>query len=327
MSSLCALSNLTITTRHAASQCAYRLEYDKNGLIKSKTQCARAIGTTVTLEKLFHTLPVRHKEFTKNLKREYHKLMSLIQCYCLISDGVKLSCYHSTSSDKSSTKLMATHSKNSLKENIIEIFGLSSFQQLIKIEQVVPDEDQLAEFKINMSPERVDEELSKMFRLEGFVSSCSHGMGRAAPDRQYIYVNKRPCDNTRIVKLVNEVFHQFNRTQYPMLVLNVSMEGSFVDVNVTPDKLQMFIKNENYLLAIIKASLAKMYNKIFKSLNIENSSFHNSEKSAALMASFCSTSSSSSDVSSPRLNSTRLNETLSDKPSEKSSLNDITEIK
>jgi DNA mismatch repair protein PMS2 len=316
LSSLCALSNLTITTRHANSQCAFRLEYDKSGIIKSKAQCARAPGTTVTLEKLFHTLPVRHKEFTKNLKREYHKLMHLIQCYCLISDGVKLSCFH-TQGDKS-TKLMSTHSKNSLKENVIEIFGLSSFQSLVKFEQIDPDEEILAEFKVVNQLARQDNEESpadatednrngssldemrkknNLFQLEGFISSCSHGQGRSAPDRQYIYVNKRPCDNSKIVKLVNEIFHQFNRTQYPMFILNISLDGQNVDVNVTPDKLQMFIKSENYLLAIIKASLLKIYNKLFKHLNLSQSSFHNSEKSASLMMSFCS----------PTLNSTKIN--------------------
>ena len=133
-----------------------------------------------------------------------------------------------------------------------------------------------------------------IFQLEGFVSSCAHGMGRSAPDRQYIYVNKRPCDNAKVVKLCNEVYHQFNRTQYPMFILNIGLDGQNVDVNVTPDKLQMFIKNENYLLAILKASLLRIYNRIFKSLNVAMSSFHSSEKSAALMMSFCSPTMSSS---------------------------------
>jgi DNA mismatch repair protein PMS2 len=307
LSSLCALSNLTITTRQAQATCAYRLEYDKNGVIKSKTQCARAPGTTVTLEKLFHTLPVRHKEFTKNLKREYHKLMHLIQCYCLISDGVKLSCFHILG-DKS-TRMMSTHSKNSLKENVIEIFGLSTFQSLVKFEQVEPDEEILAEFKASshlkkqkqpvqdadnfdnsIDMEAVEKQVMSMFRLEGFVSNCTHGMGRSAPDRQYVYVNKRPCDNSRIVKLFNEVFHQFNRTQYPMFILNVSLAGHDVDVNVTPDKLQMFIKSENYLLAIIKASLLRTFNRLFKSMSLSQSTLQSgtSQKSAELMMSFCS---------------------------------------
>ena len=75
---------------------------------------------------------------------------------------------------------------------------------------------------------------------------------------------------------LNEIFHQFNRNQYPMFVLNVTMNSS--DVDVTPDKLQMFFKNENILLEIIKSSLLKMYTKSFKNLNLDESSLSQNSK-------------------------------------------------
>lgn len=40
---------------------ATKLEYDHNGVLVSKSIAARPVGTTVTVEKLFSTLPVRHK--------------------------------------------------------------------------------------------------------------------------------------------------------------------------------------------------------------------------------------------------------------------------
>ncbi|CAF0854931.1 unnamed protein product [Brachionus calyciflorus] len=299
LSSLCALCNLAIVTRESSTVVATRLEYDKTGIIKTQTQCARPIGTTVILEKLFHTLPVRHKEFIKNLKREYHKLMHVIQSYCLISEGVKISCFNIIS-DKS-TKLISTHSKNSLKDNIIEIFSLNAFNTLIKFDQAEPTNEILIEYKlINPGSEiqsetgdnlvEMSQEISKYsehFKIEGYISSCSHNQGRSAPDRQYFYVNKRPCDHSKITKLVNEIYHQFNRTQYPMFVLSIKMDSHDVDVNVTPDKLQMFFKNESILLAILKASLLKMFNKNYKSVNVNDTSFHN-EKSSELMRSFVS---------------------------------------
>ncbi len=41
-------------------------------------------------------------------------------------------------------------------------------------------------------------------RLTGWLSSCVHGEGRAAADRQFYYINSRPCDPARISKVVNE---------------------------------------------------------------------------------------------------------------------------
>ena len=297
MSSLCSLSNLTITTRNAQSTKATRIEYDPNGLIRNKTSCARSVGTTIQLEKLFHSLPVRHKEFIKNLKREYHKLMYIVQSYCLISEGIKLSCFH-VMQDKS-TKLMSTQStqsKNNLKSNIIEIFGSSAMSNMVQFDQTEPDSDILLEFKISKPPNKLLEtqesesnvtmcttaqsqsQYANVFKIDGYISDCGHNNGRSASDRQYIYVNKRPCDHSKITKLINEIFHQFNRNQYPMFVLNVTMNSSDVDVNVTPDKLQMFFKNENILLAIIKSSLLKMYTKSFKNLNLDESSLSQNSK-------------------------------------------------
>lgn len=36
------------------------------------------------------------------------------------------------------------------------------------------------------------------FKLEGFASSCAHGEGRAAPDRQFFFVNSRPCEPQQV---------------------------------------------------------------------------------------------------------------------------------
>ncbi len=105
LNSLCALSKLTIVTRHKAEQMATRLEYDSNGDLKQRKPCARSIGTTIILENLFYTLPVRHKEFVKNLKKEYNKLLNVIQAYCLISDGIKLSCFNTISGSYLNSKV------------------------------------------------------------------------------------------------------------------------------------------------------------------------------------------------------------------------------
>jgi len=34
--------------------------------------------------------------------------------------------------------------------------------------------------------------------VSGFVSSCVHGEGRSAADRQFLFINGRPCDNAKV---------------------------------------------------------------------------------------------------------------------------------
>lgn len=47
------------------------------------------MGTTVSLKNIFSTVPVRQKEFHRNLKREFAKMTQLLIAYCLVSTNVK----------------------------------------------------------------------------------------------------------------------------------------------------------------------------------------------------------------------------------------------
>lgn len=89
LSSLCALADLSIITKHTSTDQAKKIKYNKDGKIIEVCLTARQTGTTVKLENLFSTLPVRRKEFMKNVKREFNKMCQLLYAYCLVSKGIK----------------------------------------------------------------------------------------------------------------------------------------------------------------------------------------------------------------------------------------------
>jgi DNA mismatch repair ATPase MutL len=60
---------------------------------------------------------------------------------------------------------------------------------------------------------------------------------------------------SQVIKLVNEVYRQFNQCQYPFVFLNLKMARDIVDVNVTPDKRQVFMDHEKLLIATIKVKI------------------------------------------------------------------------
>jgi DNA mismatch repair ATPase MutL len=51
---------------------------------------ARSVGTTVSVKDLFKPLPVRYKAFQRNLKKEYVKLVQLLQAYATIATNVRI---------------------------------------------------------------------------------------------------------------------------------------------------------------------------------------------------------------------------------------------
>ncbi|KAK2117130.1 hypothetical protein P7K49_004016 [Saguinus oedipus] len=104
--------------------------------------------------------------------------------------------------------------------------------------------------------------------ISGFISQCAHGVGRSSTDRQFFFINRRPCDPAKVSRLVNEVYHMYNRNQYPFVVLNISVDAECVDINVTPDKRQILLQEEKLLLAVLKTSLIGMFDSDVNKLNV-----------------------------------------------------------
>ncbi|XP_071505318.1 mismatch repair endonuclease PMS2-like [Diadema antillarum] len=253
LSSLCALSDLIIVTCHQSAAVGTKLTYDHDGWILHQAPCPRQQGTTVMLQNLFSTLPVRHKEFLRNLKKEFTKMVQVLQAYCIIASGVKLTCTNQTGNGKKSI-VVSTNGTATMKDSITNVFGSKQMQSLLEFNQCEPTAEMCEEFGIK--PEKLDK---IPFSMTGFISKSDHGQGRSAADRQYYFINRRPCDFPKVSKQINEVYHMYNRHQYPFVVLDISLAKDAVDVNVTPDKRKILVQEEKTLLAVLKASLQTMF--------------------------------------------------------------------
>lgn len=236
LSSLCALCNLTVETRTKNEPVGTHLTFDHSGLVRAETKTARQVGTTVTVEKLFSTLPVRSKEFKRNIRREYGKLISLLNAYALIAKGVRLLCANTTGKNMKSV-VLKTQGTGSLKDNIITIFGLNTFRCL----------------------EPLTLGLSEGLKVEGFISKPGQGSGRTLGDRQFFYVNGRPVDMPKVGKLINELYKCSNGKQYPVAIIDFIIPTTSYDVNVTPDKRKIFFADEGCIMLPLREALEKMY--------------------------------------------------------------------
>lgn len=95
MSSLCALSKFYIVTaRPDEAPKGKRLDFEVSGKLKATSIAACQKGTTNAVEDLFYNLPVRRRELEKNVKREYKKVLDILQAYACISTGVRISVTH-----------------------------------------------------------------------------------------------------------------------------------------------------------------------------------------------------------------------------------------
>ncbi|RWR95291.1 DNA mismatch repair protein [Cinnamomum micranthum f. kanehirae] len=235
LSSLCALGNLTVETRTKNEPIGTHLEFDHSGLVTSERKTAREIGTTVTVEKLFSTLPVRCNEFSRNARREFGKFTSLLNAYALMARGVRLVCTNTTGKNKS--VVLKTPGSSSIKDNIITVFGTSTFACLEPLSLCI----------------------SESCKVEGFLSKPGYGSGRSIGDRQFFYVNGRPVDMPKVTKLINELYKSSNSRQHPIAIMNFIVPTKAYDVNVTPDKRKIFFSDESSLMLSLKEAMEGIY--------------------------------------------------------------------
>ncbi|CAK9818552.1 Mismatch repair endonuclease PMS2 [Anthophora plagiata] len=254
LSSLSSLANLSIVTRHAMSEHGFKLEFDHNGILQKKEPCAREVGTTVHVKNIFKYLPVRAKEFERNLKKEYARAIQVLYSYCLVSTNTKITCSNSVSG-KVPNVVVNTASSSNILNNINTVFGKKSLNGLVKLELLPPDEATLHEY--NLPKNTVVD-----FEWDCYISSCDHDVGRSTSDRQFFYVNGRPCDLTSVSKLINHIYHRYNNKQYPFVYLNLMLDKQSTDINVTPNKRVIFCIQERLILATLKFSLTTTWDKL-----------------------------------------------------------------
>ncbi|KAI5270838.1 DNA mismatch repair protein MutL [Aureobasidium subglaciale] len=253
LASLCALSQLyIITARESDSPRGTRLEFEVSGKLKSTSTIAAQRGTKVIVEKIFHNLPVRKKELEKNIKREYGKVLTLLQAYACISTGVRFSVSNQTPKGVK-TPSFSTNGSAVTKDNIIKVFGSKSLRDLVSLNLQL-------EMQTTTSAVSTRSDISShIVKVEGHISRPVPGEGRSAPDRQMFYVNSRPCGLPQVAKAFNEVYRIFNISQSPFVFANLVMDTNSYDVNVSPDKRTILLHDQGILLESLKESLVNLF--------------------------------------------------------------------
>lgn len=110
-----------------------RLDFEASGKLKSTQVIACQRGTTVVVEAIFKNLPVRRQELEKNIKREYGKVLSLLQAYACISTNVRISVSNVMAKGKKAM-VFATKANKTTRENIANVFGAKTLAALIELD-------------------------------------------------------------------------------------------------------------------------------------------------------------------------------------------------
>lgn len=232
-----------------------RLEFETSGKLRGTGVVAAQKGTTVTVEGLFHNLPVRRRELERNIKREWNRVIGVLNQYACIKTGLKFSVSQQPNKGKRMI-LFSTKGNQTTRDNIVNVFGAKTLAVLIPLD-----------LKLELEPTSTpgqkwntqnDDTIHEVY-IRGHVSRPAHGEGRQTPDRQMFFVNGRPCGLPQFAKVFNEVYKSYNASQSPFIFADIQLDTHLYDVNVSPDKRTILLHDQNRMLGNLRESLVALF--------------------------------------------------------------------
>ncbi|MDC3348854.1 DNA mismatch repair endonuclease MutL [Flavobacteriaceae bacterium] len=223
LSSIASVSHMSIVSNQDSSDSlGFEIKLD-GGEEKSLTEVVSSKGTSISVKNLFFNIPAR-RNFLKSDNVELKHIIDEFHRVALINHDVN---FIFTNNNNEIFNL----SKSIFKERIIRVFGKSSKQKLIPIN-----------------------EETEIAKISGFVFKPE--FSRKTRSTQFFFVNNRFIRNSHLnhaVKTAYEGLIQDNL--YPSYFLRINVPLNSIDVNIHPNKTEIKFDNDQSIYAILKSSI------------------------------------------------------------------------
>lgn len=229
--SLAHMSSVTVETMTAdTTPRTVAVSYDNttHTATVNVTHTRQTTGTTVTVENLFKMLPVRHKEFVKNRRKQLTRATAAVKQYAVSHPHVRLIMTHQEDGQSAPVTLVSMSGSNDLQRSITDVYGGRCVTQMNRVAWSC-----------------------SVAELNGYVSRVNGG-GRLSADQQVFALDGRLVDLPRLAKAINDAFVEClpNASQRLSVAffLQLRVQGKIgYDVNLAPNKRKVILANEESL--------------------------------------------------------------------------------
>lgn len=226
------------------------LVHIKGGKLESNEVGTVSKGTKIIVRDLFFNTPARLK-FLKSYYTELNGVVSLIE---------KLSLSHPNISFKLSSdnkELIKTSGSNDLLKTIYDIYGYNVSKNMVYIEGHNDDYD-----------------------INGYVSNIN--ITKSTKKDMITLVNGRIVNNSYVNRIIKDAYHTYLAVdKYPIVVINILVDPTIVDVNIHPTKQDIKFGKmetlEELLFSLIRDKLMNI-NNMFKAYDETKYEVSNSEE-------------------------------------------------
>ena len=186
-------------------------------------------GTMIEIKDLFYNTPARLK-YLKSLYTELASITDYMNKLALSKPNIKFTLINN------GNVLLNTDGTNNLLKTISSIYGIDVVKKMIEVS--IEDDD---------------------YVVNGYISLPE--VNRSNRNHMITIVNGRVVKNQELNRTINDSYHSYKPdNRYPIVVLNIDVDPSLIDVNIHPTKMDIkFSKMEelcNLINIMIKNSIS-----------------------------------------------------------------------
>ena len=223
LASIASVSKIILKTSKGEVGTIVKIEGGK--LISVSNGDARK-GTEITVQDLFYNTPARLK-YLKSLYAELASVTEYVNKISLSHPEIKFTLEND---DKT---LLKTDGKKELLKTIHDIYGLEVAKKMRYIEGENAD-----------------------YVVTGYISLPE--VNRSSRNNMITFVNKRVVRNQELNRIINDAYHSFKPdNRYPIIVINIEVDPSLIDVNVHPTKMDIKFSKMEELTELISKLIKK----------------------------------------------------------------------
>ena len=170
-------------------------------------------GTEIRVEDLFYNTPARLK-FLKSDTTEVGQAVDHVMKYAVANPWVSFSLTHN------GQKVILTSGSGDQLEAISDVWGRDTARSLVPVDATLGG-----------------------LRLAGYVSPPH--ITKPTRNLQYLYVNGRPMKSRTLTVALDQAFRDLTpERRFPLVALNIEIDPSQIDVNVSPTKTEVKFQRE-----------------------------------------------------------------------------------
>ena len=222
LASISAVAKVELKTRLKDEALGTKIVIEGSELI-TQEPCQCAQGTSITVKSLFYNVPARRK-FLKSKSTETRHILEEFQRVALAYPEIKMLLFN----DEKETYHLQ---EQTLQKRIAQLFGKRNQERIVPVH-----------------------EQTDIVSVSGFIGKPE--FAKKSKSEQYFFVNNRFIKSGYLNHAVFKAYQDYiNPKEYPLYVLNLTLNPENIDINVHPSKHEVKFEDEQNVYTIVSAAV------------------------------------------------------------------------